>query len=167
MPRIIWPKPLGFAQPELLPLAHCFQTLSLDIKPVSFLGGEHFWTEPFTYGSLAEIWPWLAVTENHYELTATWWNELASLIPVPNGHISENTVTTGTNWHSQMRGHKLNGEGNWTFLFMPCLGFWSIMDRHFIPPSFHSLVLLQMALRNFAVFTQHDSAQPDQPSQYN
>lgn len=106
MPRIIWPKTLEVAQPELLPFAHSFQTLPLDIKPDSFLGGECFWTEPFTSGSLAEIWPWLVVTENHYQLMATWGNEMVSLIPVPNGHISANTVTTGTNWHSQLRDHK-------------------------------------------------------------
>lgn len=118
MPRIIWPKPLEVAQPELLPFAHCFWTISLDIKPVSLLGGEHFWTEPFTSGSLAEIWPWLIVTENHYQLTATWWYELVSLIPAPDGHISVNTVTTGTNWHSQLKDNEVNREGNWTFLFI-------------------------------------------------
>lgn len=111
MPKIIWPKPLEVAQPELLPFAHCFQILSLDIKPVSVLGGECFWTEPFTPGSLAEIWPWLVVTENHYQLMAAWWNELVSLIPLPNGHISINTVTTGTKWHSQPRDHELNWMG--------------------------------------------------------
>lgn len=123
MPKIIWPKPLVAAQQELLPSAHGFRTLSFDIKPVSFLGRECFWTEPFTSGSLAEIWPCLVVTENHYQLTATWCNELVSLIPVPNGHISVNTVTTGTNWCSQPRDLELNGEGNWTFLFIPWLGF--------------------------------------------
>lgn len=137
----IWPKPLVAAQPEWLPFAHCSQTFSLDIKPVSFLGGERLWREPFTSGSLAEIWPWLVVTENHYQLTATWWNELVSLIPAPNGYISVNTVTAGTNWHSP-RDQELNGEGNWTFLVVPCLGFWSIMDRHFIAPLCHRLFLL-------------------------
>lgn len=142
MPWIIWPRPLEFAQPELLPFAHCFQTLSLDINPVSFLGGERFWTEPFTSGSLAEIWPWLVVTENHYQLTAAWWNELVSLIPVPNGHISVNTVTSGTNWHSQPRDRELNREGNWTFLFAPAWVFealWTgILYHHRFRGCFHS-----------------------------
>lgn len=119
-----------------------FRILSFDIKAVSFLRKECFWTKPFTSGSVAEIWPCLVVTENHYQLTATWCNELVSLIPVPNGHISVNTVTTGTNWCSQPKDLRLNWGRKLNLPLHPLPGFWNIMDRHFIPAVFHRLFLL-------------------------